>query len=82
MVDRLAAGVRAACARTRIDTLLSHAGAILFAGRTDNALWPAVWCAANETGQAGADSVTVYRAALAVRTARRWIARIDRIDVF
>lgn len=82
VVDRLAACVRAASARTRIHALLLYAGAILFAGRTDNALRSAVGCAANVPGQAGADSVTVYRAALAVRTAWRRIARIDGFDVF
>lgn len=82
VIHRLTASVRSARARTRIDALLAHACAILFAGRTDHALWPAVGCAANVARQASAHGVTVNSTALAVCTAWRRVARIDGWFVF
>lgn len=77
MIDRLTACVRSARPRTRIDALLSHTGAILFAGGAYNALRSTVGCAANVARQAGADRVTVDSTALAICTAWRWVTGID-----
>lgn len=82
MIDDLAACVRGARARTRVDTLLTNARAILVARSTDNALRSAVRCAANVARQAGANSVTVYRTALAVLSAWRRITWIDGFGLF
>lgn len=69
MINNLTTGLNAACARTRIDTLLILTVQILGTVRANNALGSTVGCRANETGLTGAHGMVIYFPTLTVGTA-------------
>lgn len=76
VTDDHATRVLAARSGTRIDASLIHAGLILGAVRTDDALGPTVGRRANVCGRTTTDGMLLIDATLAVRAAWRRLARI------
>lgn len=75
-----AASILATSSRTRIDATLISARLVLRAVGADHTFGPTRWRCPNVARRTAADGVLVVDHALAVRAARRRLARVDRND--
>jgi hypothetical protein len=78
VIHNLTASIKTACAWTGIQTLLVDTCSILWALRTNNALWSTRRWISNKTRKAGTHSMLIHRPTLTVWSTRRWITWILR----
>lgn len=78
MIDNLAVSVLTTGARAWVPTFLINASRVLRTVCANDALWPTLWRAANIIRLTGTYRVIVHHAAITVRSAGGWLARITR----
>lgn len=76
MIDYVAYGIQAACARTWIDTAFVDTGFDIRTIRVRSTFWSTIWRVSIVVRQTFAHSDTILIIALGKLTTRRWYARI------